>query len=98
MQEGTQKKSIFTIKADYPWFLRELITYAGLSNFCVICDNLQRQAGIAPTKGKKHFTMNHSHLTNKGVDSFKQLLESQNNKVLKAHSVKSLQEASYFRV
>lgn len=47
--------------------------------FCVICHNLQKQWQLQQN-GKKYFTTNHNHMTNK-CDYFKQLLDSQSSKV-----------------
>jgi hypothetical protein len=44
---------------------------------CVVCGKQLTNAAMAPAKLKRHLTTNHSHLTSKGADYFKRLLESQ---------------------
>ena len=44
---------------------------------CTVCGKRLTNAAMAPTKLKRHFATNHSHLKNKSVDYFKRLLESE---------------------
>ncbi len=44
---------------------------------CIVCGKKLANTAKAPAKLKQHFTTNHSHLSNKTVDYFRRLLDSQ---------------------
>lgn len=44
---------------------------------CIICGKKLTNTAMVPAKLNRHFTTNHSHLSNKPADYFKRLLESQ---------------------
>lgn len=44
---------------------------------CIVCGKKLANTAMAPAKLKRHFTTNHSHLSNKTVDYFRRLLDSQ---------------------
>ncbi len=44
---------------------------------CIVCGKKFANTAMAPAKLKRHFTTNHSHLSNKTVDCFRRLLDSQ---------------------
>ncbi|XP_072909831.1 zinc finger BED domain-containing protein 5-like isoform X6 [Hemitrygon akajei] len=66
---------------------------------CLVCGKQLTNAAMAPAKLQRHLTTNHSHLTDKSADYFKQLLESENKQsksfVNKVTVSKRAQEASY---
>jgi hypothetical protein len=74
-------------------------TWAGNTSgpipLCVVRGKQLTNAAMTPAKLKRHLTTNHSHLTSKGADYFKRLLESQNRVKLllkKSHSVRRLRK------
>ncbi len=44
---------------------------------CIVCGKKLANTAMAPAKLKRHFTPNHSHLSNKTVGYFRRLLDSQ---------------------
>ena len=66
---------------------------------CIVCGKKLANTAMVPAKLKRHFSTNHSHLSNKTVDYFRRLLDSQ-QKERKAFKRKvtisdKAQEASY---
>ena len=66
---------------------------------CIVCGKKLANTAMVPAKLKRHFSTNHSHLSNKTVDYFRRLLDSQQKqrKVFKRKVTISdkAQEASY---
>ena len=66
---------------------------------CLVCGKKLVNTAVVPSKLKRHFTTNHSHLFHKTTDYFKRLLESQvqQSKVfeMKVTVSEKVQEASY---
>ncbi len=44
---------------------------------CIVCGKKLSNTAMALAKLKRHFTTNHSHLSNKTVDYFRRLMDSQ---------------------
>lgn len=78
-------------------------TWTGEENcplpLCIVCGKKLANTAMAPAKLKRHFTTNHSHLSNKTVDYFRRLLDSQNKQrkffEKKVTMSEKAQEASY---
>ena len=66
---------------------------------CLVCGKQLSNAAMAPAKLKRHFTTNHSNMSNKSADYFKRLLETQRKQsaafVSKVSVSENAQEASY---
>ena len=60
---------------------------------CIVCGKNLANTAMVPVKLKRHFSTNHSHLSNNTVDYFRRLLDSQQKR--KATISDKAQEASY---
>ncbi len=69
---------------------------------CIVCGKKLANTAMATAKLKRHFTTNHSHLSNKTLDYFRRLLDSQQKqrKLFEKEVIISdgAQEASYLVV
>lgn len=74
------KKIAFIIKLTQPWVLHGLETKIA-SSLCIVCGKKLTNTSLVPAKLKRHFATNHSLLSNKKIDYFQQLLNSQANNV-----------------
>jgi hypothetical protein len=81
------------------WVSRGVVILIVLCRCVLSVEKKLVNTGMAPSKLKRHFTTNHSHLLHKTTDYFKRLLESQVQQSKfsekKATVIEKAQEASY---
>jgi hypothetical protein len=97
--EVSDKKIAFTTAVTWPWVLHGLEAKLARFHCALFAGKKLSITAMVPAKLSRHFTINHSHLSNKRSDSFQRLLDLQNKqcKVFEKKVTVSgmAQEASY---
>ncbi len=83
-QPSTSKGKVSDVKKNRLYsdsYLAIGFTWTGEENcplpLCIVCGKKLANTAMAPAKLKRHFTTNHSHLSNKAVDYLRRLLDLQ---------------------
>jgi hypothetical protein len=71
------KKIAFTMTVTWPWVLHGLETKIARFHCALFAVNKLTNTAMAPAKLNRHFTTNDGHLSNKTIDYFKRLSDSQ---------------------